>query len=84
MDRISPGGPYILSNTRLCCPGCNALRGAAIKTDGHVLAIQQKRWGQALPIAHLWWLRKFIGDEARPFRGKKHLREAEDEVPVRD
>ena len=54
-----------------------------MKSDAHVLAIQRKRWMQMFPIAHLWWLRKFIGDEARPIRGKKHQREAEDEVPVR-
>ena len=74
MDRIQPGGAYTLANTRLLC--------AAIKTDGHVLAMQRKRWHQTFPIAHLWWLRKFIGDEARPFRSKKHSREAEDEVPA--
>ena len=82
MDRIQPGGAYTLANTRLLCAGCNSLRGAAIKTDGHVLAMQRKRWHQTFPIAHLWWLRKFIGDEARPFRSKKHSREAEDEVPA--
>lgn len=72
VDRISPGGPYILSNTRLLCPGCNSLRGAAVKTDGHVLAIQRKRWQGALAVEHLWWLNTFPGGGGRPFRGKKH------------
>lgn len=82
VDRVAPGGQYVLSNCRLLCPKCNTSRGAARKTDAQVLAGQRKRWQKTFPITHLWWLRKFIGDEARPFRGTKHAREAEDEVPV--
>jgi hypothetical protein len=83
VDRIRPGGPYHLSNSRLCCPGCNSLRGAAVKTDGHVLAIQRKRWENTLPITHLWWLNTMPGSGGSPIRGKKHHQEGEDEIPVR-
>jgi hypothetical protein len=78
IDRIAPGGPYILSNCRLLCAGCNSLRGAAVKTDGHVLAIQRKRWEKTLPVAHLWWLHYAPGTGGAPFRGRKHA-----EVSVR-
>lgn len=77
VDRIRPGGAYTLENTRLLCPGCNALRGAAVKSDGHVLAIQRKRWEKTLPIAHLWFLNTIPGAGGTPFRGKKHRMEDE-------
>ena len=77
VDRVSPGGPYIVANTRLLCPGCNALRGAAVKTDGHVLTIQRKRWALTFPVYHLWWLNTMPGAGGRPFKGKKHPMEDE-------
>jgi hypothetical protein len=51
-----------------------------MKTDGHVLAIQRKRWEKVLPVAHLWWLNTIPGGGGRPFRGKKHRTEDECDI----
>jgi len=48
-----------------------------VKTDGHVLTIQRKRWALTFPVYHLWWLNTMPGAGGRPFKGKKHPMEDE-------
>ena len=71
-DHILPGGPSILQNMRLLCPGCNMRRGPAHRSDVEVLTIQRRRWEKALPPRQLWWLNIQPGWGGLPFRGKKH------------
>ena len=57
VDRISPGGPYSVENTRPLCSSCNRLRGAGRMSDKEILVKMRRAWQEALAPKHLWWLK---------------------------
>jgi hypothetical protein len=72
VDHIIPGGPSVLSNTRLLCYSCNNFRGPDLRTDGSVLRWISRKYHRLLSKAELWWLNTAPGEGGLHRRGKKH------------